>query len=168
MARMTEALRQCPSVLIRNAAEPQPMRMEDGGLRTERGSRRGFEAASPFLVRREKPLKRLLLGPLVCTGLKPGTNERLVCTGLKPGANERLVCNLGSGLTLFVPSWRDLELDGACLEGRGLAPDIEVEADLGAFRNGQDPVLASALAFLRGGTVERGAKGRPGCIPPSA
>ena len=74
--------------------------------------------------------------------------------------------DLGNGVTLFVPSWRDLDLDGACLEGRGLAPDIEVEADLGAFRNGHDPVLALALAFLRGGAVEGGATRRPGRMPP--
>ena len=30
-----------------------------------------------------------------------------------------------------------------------MAPDIEVGADLAAFQNGHDPVLASALAFLR-------------------
>ena len=48
----------------------------------------------------------------------------------------------------------------------GSAPDIEIEADLGAFGNGHGPVLASALASLRGGAVERGATRHPGRIPP--
>jgi len=77
--------------------------------------------------------------------------------------------DLGNGAVAFIPSWQDLDLRGVCLEGRGVAPDIEVKADRrvqavfprpngepkaipcskgGAFRS-QDPALAAALRFLR-------------------
>jgi hypothetical protein len=77
---------------------------------------------------------------------------------------------LGNGVVVFVPSWQDLDLDGRRLEGRGIAPDIEVRprfprnaARRGASVEGRclvastpdtrhsssDPVLAAALKFLR-------------------
>jgi hypothetical protein len=55
---------------------------------------------------------------------------------------------LGNGVTLYVPSWKDLRLDGTCLEGEGLAPDVEVKAEPQEFSAG-DPVLAAALSVLR-------------------
>ncbi|MGO8677126.1 MAG: S41 family peptidase [Limisphaerales bacterium] len=33
--------------------------------------------------------------------------------------------DLGNGVVLFVPSWQDLDLHGACLEGRGVEPDVD-------------------------------------------
>jgi C-terminal processing protease CtpA/Prc len=54
---------------------------------------------------------------------------------------------LGNGVVLFVPTWQDLELDGTCLEGRGLQPDIEVDAGRG-LAAGRDPVLAAAVKLL--------------------
>ena len=42
------------------------------------------------------------------------------------GSGNPKLFDLGKWSTLFVPSWRGLDLDGACLEGRGLAPDIEI------------------------------------------
>ena len=54
--------------------------------------------------------------------------------------------DLGNGVVVYVPSWQDLDLDGVCIEGRGVAPDILVHALPSAFT---DPVLASALRFLR-------------------
>jgi C-terminal processing protease CtpA/Prc len=58
--------------------------------------------------------------------------------------------DLGNGVTVFLPSWQDLRLDGSLLEGEGIAPDISVqttEADLLT----KDPVLDAALAYLRSG-----------------
>jgi len=55
---------------------------------------------------------------------------------------------LGNGVVLFVPTWWDMELDGACLEGRGLQPDVEVDAASG-LAAGRDPVLAAAVELLR-------------------
>jgi hypothetical protein len=85
--------------------------------------------------------------------------------------------DLGNGVVAFIPSWQDLDLEGACIEGRGIAPDIEVKPRLPSSRacNGpsiegrcmvpstpgtrhstpdtrhssSDPVLAAALEFLR-------------------
>jgi hypothetical protein len=55
--------------------------------------------------------------------------------------------DLGNGVVVFFPSWKDLNLDGACLEGVGFAPDVEVKATQEQLRNG-DPVLEAALRLL--------------------
>jgi C-terminal processing protease CtpA/Prc len=57
--------------------------------------------------------------------------------------------NLGNGVTVFVPSWKDLRLNGTCLEGEGFAPDIAVKAAPQDFEKA-DPVLELALRTLRG------------------
>lgn len=65
---------------------------------------------------------------------------------------------LSNGVTVFLPSWKDLRMDGTCFEGEGIAPDIEVKAPPGAFEQA-DPVLAAALKWLRAGsTASRPAK----------
>lgn len=55
---------------------------------------------------------------------------------------------LGNGVTVYLPSWKDLLLDGTCLEGKGIQPDILVKmsSDKGAV---QDDVLEAALKALR-------------------
>lgn len=55
--------------------------------------------------------------------------------------------DLGNGVTVMLPSWRDLRPDGACIEGVGLTPDIQVE---GGGSAAEDPVLDRALTLLRG------------------
>ena len=35
---------------------------------------------------------------------------------------------LGNNVTVYLPCWKDLRLDGTCFEGEGIAPDIEVRA----------------------------------------
>jgi C-terminal processing protease CtpA/Prc len=55
--------------------------------------------------------------------------------------------DLGNGVTVMLPSWRDLRVDGTCFEGEGLTPDIII-ADLPDASD--DPVLDKALAVLRG------------------
>lgn len=56
--------------------------------------------------------------------------------------------DLGGGVRVFLPSWRDLLPDGAMLEGRGIDPDVKVPAAAEAFKDG-DPVLDAALEKLR-------------------
>jgi C-terminal processing protease CtpA/Prc len=56
--------------------------------------------------------------------------------------------DLGNGVTVYVPSWRDLNVDGTDLEGVGIAPDIEVKTSPADFTNG-DPVLEAGLKYLR-------------------
>lgn len=54
---------------------------------------------------------------------------------------------LANGVTVLLPSWRDLAPDGSPLETHGLAPDLEVTASPEDFVSG-DPVLAAALQAL--------------------
>ena len=55
--------------------------------------------------------------------------------------------DLGNGVTVMLPSWRDLRPDGTCIEGEGLKPDIQVD---GGGWGADDPVLNRALTVLRG------------------
>ncbi|MEO6593168.1 MAG: S41 family peptidase [Planctomycetota bacterium] len=55
---------------------------------------------------------------------------------------------LGNDVAIVVPTWQDLRLDGTCIEGEGLAPDILVlctNKDLETH----DPILEKALEVLR-------------------
>jgi Peptidase family S41/Bacterial Ig-like domain len=56
--------------------------------------------------------------------------------------------DLGNGVTVYLPSWKDLLLDGTCFEGEGIAPDIEVKTKAEDFAM-RDPVLEMALKMLR-------------------
>lgn len=56
--------------------------------------------------------------------------------------------DLGNGVTAFVPSWKDLRLDGTCIEGEGFAPDIRVATRPADFAR-SDPVIDAALRALR-------------------
>lgn len=49
---------------------------------------------------------------------------------------------LGNGVTIFLPSWKETAPDGAVIEGRGIAPDIEASINLRAPR---DAVIDAAL-----------------------
>ena len=56
---------------------------------------------------------------------------------------------LPNGVVVFLPSWRDMRPDGSGFEGKGIPPDIEVNADTTDFESA-DPVLDAALRWLRG------------------
>ena len=56
--------------------------------------------------------------------------------------------DLGNGVEAFIPSWKDLRLDGTCMEGEGFAPDVEVKAAQEDFEK-SDPVLEAALKVVR-------------------
>jgi hypothetical protein len=66
--------------------------------------------------------------------------------------------DLGAGVTVFLPSWRDFLADGSLLEGRGITPDIGVVWGPGAggAAGSSDPVLAAALAWLRASSKGEG------------
>ena len=55
---------------------------------------------------------------------------------------------LAEGLMVFLPSWKDMQLDGSLHEGNPLNPDVEVQASPADFASG-DPVLERALELLR-------------------
>ena len=54
---------------------------------------------------------------------------------------------LGNGVTVFLPSWKAMLLDGSPLEGVGVAPDVEVATKPADFEK-EDPVLRAAVAEL--------------------
>lgn len=58
--------------------------------------------------------------------------------------------DLGRGVTLYLPSWQAMTLDGAVFEGVGIGPDVLVEPGPGGFDR-SDPVLERAVEVLLGG-----------------
>jgi hypothetical protein len=56
--------------------------------------------------------------------------------------------DLGNGVTVYLPSWKDLRPDGTCLEGEGIKPDIPITVTAVALQT-TDPVLQAALTLLR-------------------
>ncbi|MBM3967861.1 MAG: hypothetical protein FJ308_22820 [Planctomycetes bacterium] len=56
--------------------------------------------------------------------------------------------DLGNGVVLFVPSWRNITLDGAETKGVGTKPDVEVIVDFSCFQT-EDPVLAKAPVVIK-------------------
>lgn len=55
---------------------------------------------------------------------------------------------LANGVTIYLPSWRDLLPDGTCFEGQGIEPDLEVKSD-DVSAASADAVLEAALRELR-------------------
>jgi hypothetical protein len=55
---------------------------------------------------------------------------------------------LSNGVTVYLPSWKDLLLDGTCLEGKGIQPDILVKMSSDKD-SAQDDVLEAAIKALR-------------------
>jgi hypothetical protein len=55
---------------------------------------------------------------------------------------------LGNGVTVLLPSWKDMLPDGSVLEGVGISPDVEIKSDAEQFRN-PDPVLEAAVKHLQ-------------------
>ena len=56
--------------------------------------------------------------------------------------------DLGNGVTIVMPSWQDLRLDGSCLEGKGIAPNVPVDVSEQDLQS-SDPILERALERLR-------------------
>ena len=55
---------------------------------------------------------------------------------------------LGNDVTLVVPTWQDLRLDGTAIEGEGINPDVLVPCTDKELQS-HDPILAKALEILR-------------------
>ena len=58
--------------------------------------------------------------------------------------------DLGGGVTLYLPSWKNMDAKGQELEGRGIAPDVFVGVDPASLRDG-DPILAAVRKSLTAG-----------------
>ncbi len=70
----------------------------------------------------------------------------------KPGSYS-----LPHGVVVNLPSWRDLLPDGTPFEGRGVRPDMLVDAAPEAFEEA-DPVLGAALRQARAAAQSRPAR----------
>jgi hypothetical protein len=55
--------------------------------------------------------------------------------------------DLGGGVTLYLPSWNNMDAKGQELEGIGIAPDVFVGVDSASLKNG-DPIIATARKLL--------------------
>lgn len=64
--------------------------------------------------------------------------------------NPRRLQVLGGRIVVSVPQWLDMGPDGRPIEGAGIVPDFLIETDSEDFTDTADPVLAAALAKLRG------------------
>lgn len=96
----------------------------------------------------------LLIGPACMS-----SNESFILMMRHPGVRETFgektwgssgnpkPHDLGQGVRVYLPSWKDLLPDGSALEGVGISPDHPVDWRPG----GTDPVLDAALRWLRGG-----------------
>jgi hypothetical protein len=56
--------------------------------------------------------------------------------------------DLGNGVTIFLPSWQDCDLQGNVVEGEGIKPDVLVETKPEEFAK-EDRVLAKAIELLQ-------------------
>lgn len=96
----------------------------------------------------------VLIGPACMS-----SNESFILMMRRPGVRETFgektwgssgnpkPHDLGQGVRVYLPSWKDLLPDGSALEGVGISPDHPVD-----WRPGDtDPVLDAALRWLRGG-----------------
>ena len=55
---------------------------------------------------------------------------------------------LGNGVTLILPSWKDMQPDGTVIEGKGVDPDIRVKPTKADFKT-SDPVIEAAIKELK-------------------
>lgn len=55
---------------------------------------------------------------------------------------------LGNGVIVFLPSWRDMMLDGTLIEGRGIEPRVAVDATIAELAE-RDPVIERAVEELK-------------------
>jgi len=78
---------------------------------------------------------------------KPGERLSHVLIGQTTGGSSGnpKPHDLGIGVTVVLPSWRDYLPDGTMLEGRGIEPDIRVDWNAGPG----DAVIDAALTWLR-------------------
>ena len=56
--------------------------------------------------------------------------------------------DLGHGISVTLPSWIDMDVDGTPIEGRGIRPDVEIPWPSAGARTG-DPILDAAVAWVR-------------------
>jgi len=55
---------------------------------------------------------------------------------------------LSNGVTVYLPSWKDLRPDGSCIEEQGIIPNVTVKTTQAELTE-KDPILQAALELLR-------------------
>ncbi|MBL8761752.1 MAG: hypothetical protein JNL50_10660 [Phycisphaerae bacterium] len=124
----------------------------------EPGLESGFDGPFDRVVepagRRHDGPVAILIGP-ACVS----SNESFILMMRKAGRRETFgdttggssgnpkAHELGGGVTLFLPSWRDLTAEGVEIEDRGIEPDHRVVWP--GVDPSRDPVLDAALAWLK-------------------
>ena len=96
----------------------------------------------------------VLIGPACASSnesfiamMKYGAGAELIgATTMGSSGNPRRT-DLGNGVEVSLPSWKDLMPDGTLLEGVGIAPDVE--AGVGADFGSADPVVEAAVERVR-------------------
>ena len=56
---------------------------------------------------------------------------------------------LGCGITVNLPRWRDMDPQGRPIEHGGIAPEVALDIEPAEFTASEDPLLDAALARLR-------------------
>ncbi|MGH7339818.1 MAG: S41 family peptidase, partial [Candidatus Rokuibacteriota bacterium] len=102
--------------------------------------------------RYSKPLE-VLMGPSNISSCESlllmlrGAGARLIGERSRGSSGNPQPVDLGNGVTVLLPSWRALQIDGTPIEGNGLTPDVEVAhvetPDLA------DPTLTAGIAAAR-------------------
>ena len=97
----------------------------------------------------------VLTGPVVMSSceafllmMKTVPNCKLVGAPSYGSSGNPRSHTLPNGVTVNLPSWKSMTPAGECFEGRGVTPDIPVDADRSAFEKG-DPVIEAALEYLK-------------------
>jgi hypothetical protein len=121
----------------------------------------GFTAPNNRMLEPNKSRPRfrgkiaVLMGPAVMSScesfllmMKQVPGCKLVGENSYGGSGNPKPTDLGNGVTVFLPSWKDMRPDGTCFEGEGIAPDILVKTTETELLI-RDTVLEAALKWLR-------------------
>ncbi|MBN1796697.1 MAG: hypothetical protein JW804_08490 [Sedimentisphaerales bacterium] len=97
----------------------------------------------------------VLSGPVVMSSceafvlmMKQVPNCKIVGMATQGSSGNPKPIELGNGVTVYLPSWKDMRPDGSCFEGEGIEPDIEVKTSPEDFDT-KDPVIEAALKYIR-------------------
>lgn len=103
----------------------------------------------------------VLIGPGVMSScesfvlmMKHGAGALLVGDTTYGSSGNPQPHELSNGVTVGLPSWRDMQPDGALIEGKGIKPDLRLRTKKGDFAE-KDPVLEAALKQLRKESAKR-------------
>lgn len=97
----------------------------------------------------------VLSGPVVMSScetfilmMKQAPNATVFGQTTRGSSGNPRAYDLSNGVTVFLPSWKDMRPDGTEIEGIGIQPDVLLETQPNDFAE-NDPVLDAALEHLR-------------------